>query len=114
MVPRRKYELELAPAEINLELFHELERLAPFGQGNAQPLIRVGPLRLRATPRLFGNGHLGALAIGADGGRVEILGWGWAERQESLQGEFELLAHLERDRRHGGLVLRGVDVRASG
>lgn len=111
LAPQREYELELTAESADRDLLLELERLAPFGQGNPTPLARVGPLRLRSAPRLFGNGHLSAHAFGDAGGQVEILGWGWASRQDLLGGCFEILAYVERDRRHRGVVLRGVDVR---
>ncbi len=115
-VRTREYEIELAPADVDESLLVTLERMAPYGQGNPQPLVRVGPLRLRSSPRLFGNGHLAALACDANDesgkrGRVEVLGWGWAQRQDTLRAPFEILAHVERDRRHRGAVLRGVELR---
>lgn len=108
-----EYELAFRAAEIDETTLGALERLGPHGQGNPQPVVRVGPLRLRGTPRLFGTSHLAAIAQGEDGGRVEILGWGWAARQETLRAPFEILAHVERDRRHRGVVLRGIALRAA-
>ncbi len=110
--PAREYELACSPAEIDEALLAALERMAPHGQGNPQPIARVGPLQVRATPRLFGTGHLAAIATGPDGSRVEILGWGWAVHKDLLRQPFEMLAHVERDRRHRGVVLRGVDLRS--
>jgi single-stranded-DNA-specific exonuclease len=111
-LPAREYELTCAAGEIDEALLTALERMAPYGQGNPQPLARVGPLQVRSLPRLFGDGHLAAIATGDGGARVEILGWGWAGHSEMLRRPFELLAHIERDRRHRGVVLRGVDLRA--
>ncbi len=111
-VRRLEYELELAPRQATAEFNLQLQRLEPFGQGNPAPLIRVpGPLRLARSPRIFGKGHLSAEAIGDDGGRIRLLGWGWAERSGQLQGEFEVLGRLEEDRYRGGSTLRLVDCR---
>jgi single-stranded-DNA-specific exonuclease len=106
--PRHVYDLALPPRAVSAELVAELRRLEPFGQGNPQPLLRVGPLRLRRSPRRFGNGHLSAECEGEDGARVELLGWRWAERVDGLAGTFEVLAHAELDGWHGGPVLRLV------
>ncbi|HYL05034.1 MAG TPA: single-stranded-DNA-specific exonuclease RecJ [Thermoanaerobaculia bacterium] len=109
---RHLYDLELPPRAVSAELVSELHRLEPFGQGNPQPLLRTGPLRLRRPPRLFGKGHLSAEAEGDDGSRIELLGWRWEERAGDLAGRFEVLAHPEIDGWHGGAVLRLVDSRS--
>jgi len=112
-VRRFEYELELRPRDLTPELYAEIQRLEPHGEGNKQPLIRLcGPLRLVRSPRFFGAGHLTAEAVGSDGGRIGLLGWGWQERAASLQGEFEVLGYLENDRYRGRPVLRLVDCRS--
>lgn len=111
LAPRLEYELEVAPGEVQEGLLAELARLEPHGQSNPQPLLRVGPLRLTAEPRLFGRGHLSAAAAGEDGARIGLLGWRWQERQAALAGRFEVLAHLERDDYSQRPVLRLVDAR---
>jgi single-stranded-DNA-specific exonuclease len=109
---RHLYDLELPPRAVSGELVAEMRRLEPFGQGNPQPLLRTGPLRLRRPPRLFGKGHLSAEAEGEDGSRVELLGWRWEKRADDLAGRFEVLAHPEIDGWHGGPVLRLADSRS--
>lgn len=105
------YELQVAPAELDRGFVEALARLEPFGQGNPQPLLRVGPLELAGKPRLFGNGHLAARARGTGGAAVELVGWRWQARQADLDGRFEVLGYLERDGFTGGSVLRLVDAR---
>jgi len=112
LVKNYRYELEVAPKEVVQSLLEELGQLEPFGMDNRQPVLRVGPLSLSGQPRRFGRNHLAVQATGADGGRVELLGWGWQEREEDLQGTFEVLATVDRDRYHGGPVLRLIDARA--
>ena len=94
-----------------MELLDQLEQLQPFGMGNRQPMIRVGPLELKGSIRHFGRGHLSGEARGRDGGSVRLLGWGWQERQEDLAGDFEVLGCLELDRYLKTPVLRLVDAR---
>ena len=105
------YELHVAPRQIRGELLREVELLEPHGQGNPRPLLRVGPLRRVGSPRLFGNGHLRLTAAGEDGAAVSLLGWSWEPRCTELDGSFEVLAHLERDRLNGGPELHLVDCR---
>jgi single-stranded-DNA-specific exonuclease len=111
LVPRLEYELHLPPSRISQRLLADLQRLEPFGQGNPRPLVRTGPLRLDGPPRYFGKGHLGGRARGEDGGQVELVGWGWRERESDLAGWFEVLGCLEEDSYRGEPVLRLVDSR---
>ncbi len=110
-VRRFEYELELEPGQLSPARLDQLARFEPHGQGNRQPLIRFrGPLHLPWKPRTFGRGHLSAEATGPDGVRIRLLGWGWEERSAALDGEFEVLGFLEKDR-YRGTVLRLVDSR---
>lgn len=111
LATRYEYELHLAPREISDALLAQLATLEPFGQGNARPLVRTGPLRIDGEPRLFGKGHLSARARGGDGAAVEMVGWRWQERLADLRGSFEVLACVEHDSYRGGPVLRLVDSR---
>ncbi len=111
LAPRHEYELEVGAAEVGGGLLRQLSRLEPHGQGNPQPLLRVGPLALVAPPRCFAEHHLSAEATGDDGGRVTLLGWRWAPRAAELDGRFEVLGHVEWDAYRGRPVLRLVDCR---
>jgi single-stranded-DNA-specific exonuclease len=94
-----RYDLELPPEEVALELLEQIERLEPFGAGNAEPVFRIGPLRRLGAVRSFGRGHLSWSARGATGRPLAVVDWKGADRDRSwLEGEFELLAALERDR----------------
>jgi single-stranded-DNA-specific exonuclease len=108
---RHEYELHLEPRQISLRLLADLAKLEPYGQGNPRPLVRTGPLRLDGAPRAFGGGHLSARTRGASGAIVEVVGWGWQGRAEDLDGEFEVLGHVEADSYRGGTVMRLVDAR---
>ena len=106
-----EYELVLSAEDVDSDLLTELTSMEPFGMGNRQPVLRVSDLQLAATPRRFGRGHLTAKAVGREGGQVDLLGWGWQEREGDLMGSFEILCTLDRDRYHGGPVLRLLDAR---
>ncbi|MGB3562775.1 MAG: single-stranded-DNA-specific exonuclease RecJ [Thermoanaerobaculia bacterium] len=108
---RYEYELDFDPKALTAELLAGLNRLEPFGIGNQQPLIRVGPLSLAGAPRLFGRGHLAGQSVSPEGAAVELLGWGWQERLSDLQGQFEALGSLEADRYRQTPVLRLKDAR---
>ena len=107
-----EYELDLTPGELDPQFVRGLFRLAPHGNGNRRPLIRLrGPLKLATPPRFFGKGHVSGRAEAPDGARIRFVAWGWQEKASAFEGEFELLGHLEPDRYLGGSVLRLVDCR---
>jgi single-stranded-DNA-specific exonuclease len=110
-----EYELELRPRDLDARFVRGLDRLEPHGMANPAPLLRIlGPLRLAFPPRTFGHGHLSATAMDERGGRIRLIGWGWQARLVDLEGTFEALGHLERDRYSGGSRLRLVDARPWG
>jgi len=88
-----------------------LERLEPHGQANSQPLVRVDGLHAEGSLRRFGKDHLSLRARGAGGGKVRLIGWGWAEREAELGGVFDVLGYVERDRWDGEPALRLADAR---
>lgn len=111
-VRRYRYELSLDPGDLTPELVAGLARFEPHGQANRRPLVRIrGPLSLCAPARRFGNGHLSAEVRGPGGDTMHLVGWSWQPREASLQGDLELLGHLEIDRYRKQLVLRLVDAR---
>ncbi len=112
LTPHLDYHLEVEPDALDDRLEATLERLAPYGPGNPEPLLRVGPWRAAEPPRVFGSGHLGVRGQGRSGVELELIGWGWGSRQVEWEEPFEVLAYLDRDRLRGGRVLRMVDVRA--
>ena len=106
-----RFELEMPVSALNNELVAQLGSLEPFGMGNQQPVLRVGPLTAKGHPRLFGKGHLGLAVEGDDGSPLDLLGWGWADRADELGGSFEVLGCLQMDDYTKRPVLRLVDAR---
>lgn len=80
---RIRYEAELAPQDCTLELVQALERLAPFGLDNPEPVFRMDGVRL-LQPREVGQGRHLRFDVHAPGGRgretIEAIGFGFAER----------------------------------
>jgi single-stranded-DNA-specific exonuclease len=96
---RHEYELEVAPRAVDENLLERLLALQPHGMGNPHPVLRVGPLTLDGPPRVFGQGHLRALARGDDGGAVRLLLWRRDESEiaATLPERLEVLAQLDWD-----------------
>ena len=108
---RTEYELDLAPAELTIELAREIEQLEPFGVGNRAPQARLGPLRLCAAPRRFGQGHLDLRAVDPGGAEAALIGWSWQDREEIFEEPFEVLGVPIWDRFKDRAALRLSDAR---
>ncbi|MEM6703146.1 MAG: single-stranded-DNA-specific exonuclease RecJ [Acidobacteriota bacterium] len=112
---RYEYELSLEPQQFDLDFYRRLQPLAPHGEGNPQPLLRVTPLEVAGAPRIFGNGHLGFAAqdprTDRARSRVQVVGWNWAARRELFDQPFEILGAAEWDSYLGMPTLRLVDAR---
>ena len=111
--PPRYFDDELSVGDLKMELVQHLERLAPFGAKNREPLFKIHGLRIDGTPRLVGEGqkHVQAHFRG-DGIRIPSIWFNAAGRAQELTkgGEVTLMAHLGiNDFRGRHLQLRIVD-----
>jgi single-stranded-DNA-specific exonuclease len=100
-------------AELGRDEVEALERLAPFGMGNPEPVLLVEKVRARQVQRI-GEGHLRFIAC-QGGDTLPAIAFGMAGRQEDFQGEIDLLATPQINRYNGRetVQLRVRDVRSS-
>jgi single-stranded-DNA-specific exonuclease len=111
--PLLRYEHDFSAGESIDELLQRFSVLEPFGAGNQQPLIRIRSLELQGRPRLFGNGHLSAIARTQSGSVVRLLGWGWAAHKEIMVQSFDILGAIEADHYRNQALVRIVDLKSS-
>ncbi len=111
LAARLEYEAEIGSDEIDDGLLAALQQLEPFGVGNPEPLLRVGPLRGFGALRLFGNGHLSGAALSPAGRPLSFVVWGGADRRETCAGTFEAIGSLRFDRYRQAPVLQVEDLR---
>jgi single-stranded-DNA-specific exonuclease len=83
LVPEVRIDLELGLHEANSELLRLLRHAAPFGHGNATPVVGVRRVRVADGPRIIGRNHL-KLALGCADARVNAVGWGMGDRIAEL------------------------------
>lgn len=103
--------------EINASLAEALASLAPFGAGNAEPVLAT--FGLRAQPRIVpakngGAGHLKLSVAGA--AQLDVIGFGLAERASlASSGTLDAAFHVGIDEYQGQprVALKLRDVRAS-
>ncbi len=96
----------LQPGGATADLLRQIERLAPFGSGNAEPRFALTAARIvRADPA--GEAHVRCIVSGADGGRLKAIAFRSLENELGralLQrggSALHLAGHLRADRWQG-------------
>ena len=126
MVPQIQCDVEVDGADLTRELVGWIDRCAPFGMGNPEPVFLTRGLRLSAAPRIIKEQHV-SLPLGrsVDGRSLNAMGWSrsgqvsWAERvfqMGLIAGSSIDVVYRLRENQHpiyGGLELDLLDVRAS-
>lgn len=123
LTPTITADLELAQEEISGELCSWVERCAPFGQANAEPVFLVRGLRTSGPARVIKERHICLPMVTATGQLLHAMGWSrtgsqpWTERTVTIQPgtSLDLLFRLRLNRhpQYGGLELEIVDLRAA-
>lgn len=84
--PTLEVDSELRLSDIDEGLFQEVERLAPFGPANPQPVFVARDLAVIAEPRVLKGKHL-KFRVEQDGRALDVIGWNMAQGQPvSLSG----------------------------
>ena len=78
--PALGFDGTLQPAAASADLLRLLERVAPFGVGNAEPRFAVPAARVEAA-RVVGENHVRCTLVGADGARLKAIAFRSLERE---------------------------------
>lgn len=81
--PTLEIDAEFRLSDIDDDVFQQLERLAPFGPGNPQPLFVARELSLIAEPRILKGRHL-KFRVEQDGKAMDAIGWNLAHFHQSV------------------------------
>ncbi len=108
--PTLEVDSELRLSDIDEGLFQEVEKLAPFGPANPQPVFVARDLAVIAEPRVLKGKHL-KFRVEQDGRALDVIGWNMAQRQPvSLSGGTKSLAGVH----HSLQLLSGHPFAATG
>jgi single-stranded-DNA-specific exonuclease len=83
--PVLRVEAEVRLAEINRELYEQVQRLEPYGFGNPTPVFATRQSLVAMPPRLVKGKHL-KLRVAQEGKAFDVLGWQMAEQAAGLAG----------------------------
>jgi single-stranded-DNA-specific exonuclease len=79
-----EYDGELPLAAVTARLVEQLERLAPFGQGNARPVLGASGVTVLGTRRMGADGTHVELQLGQGPGTLRLVAFGRGDLAESL------------------------------
>ena len=76
---------EVALAELTRPVVKEVERLAPYGEGNPKPVLAASDVRILGEPRLMGrkNDHV-SFFVSQGGSGIRAVGFGMGDRYKEL------------------------------
>jgi single-stranded-DNA-specific exonuclease len=117
LLPRCRVDAVLSPSEVDEEAAEALEALAPFGNGNPEPVFATR--RLVAHPKVLPSkspGAPGHLRLAIEGERrLHAIGFGMADRVALTEGPVDLAYQLTLDEWNGQrrLQLKVKDIVAS-
>ncbi len=83
-VQRVEIDAEVRAADCDMELVEWLERMAPHGLDNPEPLFRMTDARMEKVQEVGGGKHV-RLVARDDSGEVEAIGFGMGERASALK-----------------------------
>ena len=108
LVPQCRIDAVVAGDALTLGLAEELERMAPFGQGNPAVSLMVPAAEL-ADPRPLGEGRHVAFTLHAGGARSRCVQFGKGNRLPAAPGEpVDVAVRLEANRWNGAVEPRLV------
>lgn len=114
-VQRLEIDADVRAGECDMELVEWLERMAPHGLDNPEPLFRMSGARLDQVQEVGGGKHV-RLRVRDDSGDVEAIGFGMGERARAMAraGTADLAFVPTRNEWHGEarvqLKLKGVHI----
>ena len=104
--PTLDLDAALQPGGATSDLLRQIERLGPFGSGNAEPRFAITAARIvRADPA--GEAHVRCIVSGADGGRLKAIAFRSLENElgrallQRAGPALHLAGHLRADRWNG-------------
>ncbi|PLY02353.1 MAG: single-stranded-DNA-specific exonuclease RecJ [Desulfuromonas sp.] len=98
-MPRIHYDLEADLSQCDMDLALTLERFAPFGMGNSEPLICCRDVQIQQMQTLNG-GHL-RFTVRQEGFTLPCIAFSMAERVDDFTATVDLLAALQVNRWNG-------------
>lgn len=102
LIPQLNIDAEVSLEEITPRFFHILKQFAPFGPGNARPLLVARSIEIAGYPKVVGKDHL-KFRVKSGPGYIEAIAFGMGSRLNELTGRFryDLVFNVEENEYRG-------------
>ncbi len=91
MTPSLRIDAETTLGSLNFPAVRELERMAPFGEGNPRPVVAIRGCRVLSPPKRMGrSGATAGLLLEQNGTRMRAVGFGMGDLADLLVGVGEV------------------------
>jgi single-stranded-DNA-specific exonuclease len=107
LIPVSRIDAVVAGGELGTDLAEDLERLAPFGQGNPEPVLLVPAARL-IDPRPMGEGKHVRFTVESGGVRARAVAFGMPRLPEGCEDGLDATFGLELNEWNGAVEPRLV------
>jgi single-stranded-DNA-specific exonuclease len=123
LIPELTIDAEVPPSALTRDLLDWLNRLAPFGIGNPEPVLLARNLTLTAPPRIIKEKHICLPLQSATGSPINAMGWtrtghaSWSDRIQPLNltagSRIDAVFRFSENKhpQYGGLELHLLDAR---
>jgi single-stranded-DNA-specific exonuclease len=123
LIPELTIDAEVSPSDLTRHLLDWLNRLAPFGIGNPEPVLLARNLTLTAQPRILKEKHICLPLQSGTGSPINAMGWtrtghaSWSDRIQPLNltagSRIDAVFSLTENKhpQYGGLELHLLDAR---
>ena len=77
---KKKYyfDTQIAPSAVNIDFFEKINRLAPFGSGNAEPRFLICDLKV-INSKIVGEKHIKSVLLGSDSSIIKTISFNSVE-----------------------------------
>lgn len=84
LVPKTRIDVEAEPEELSCDLAREIERLAPFGQGNPSPVFLSKNMKVDSCKKVGAKGSHIKLKLSRGGAVIDAIGFGLGALAEEM------------------------------
>ena len=93
--PSLKISLNITLGELNGDLLDDLNKLAPFGQENPEPIISLKNVRLPTEPQKVGTGEHFRFSIKNQNETISGIAWNMSDRTPPVHSDIDLAFKLK-------------------
>ena len=81
---KKKYyfDIEIAPAAVNIDFYEKVNLLSPFGSGNAEPKFLIQNLKV-VNSKIVGEKHIKSVLVGSDSTAIKTIAFNTVDTELS-------------------------------